>query len=472
MRTDKLLRAERSTRTGPVQKGPVRTVSGCGKAMFNSVQRRHVALAHPGPGRLIVYRMGPIIMPTSPQAARCPRLTTRCLLKWTILSRERGVGRRVTAAQIQSHVRERRLERGLAQSELARRAGLTRQSISAIEAGQYVPNTLVAIRLAQSLNCSVEDLFGLPSRPARASIELVAGQAPGTRRLALAQVADRWVGYPLSAGRELQLGFVGADALLGDVTSPDDLLCLTSPERVERTAVLLGCDPGLGILGARLGLRSPDVRVLWLSASSQAALGAVASGNAHVAGIHLPDPRSGTYNLLFGRQALARTGGLVVEFARWEQGFVVSPGNPKSITRVDDLVRTDVRMVNREPGSGSRAFLDALLTHGGLPTELIAGYQRTVTSHVAAAAAVAGGGGDVAVALRATALALGLEFVPLGEVRFDFIIPRAHVDHPAVAGLLELLNSGALRAELGALPGYDATRTGSVHLDLAAEHGS
>jgi molybdate-binding protein/DNA-binding XRE family transcriptional regulator len=379
------------------------------------------------------------------------------------------MGRRIQLANLEGQVRQARLALGLSQGQLAVRTGLTRQAISSIENGQYVPNTAVALTLARALRCTVEDLFALPESPADHRIELASGSTADARRLAVANVAGRWVGYPLAGGRELQQGFISADVLLPPSRSWQEAQYLTPPDRLEGTAVLLGCDPSLGILSAHLAAQRADARLLWLSASSQAALDAVMAGEAHLAGTHLRDPDRPTFNLFHARRALAQTGGLVVEFARWEAGLVVLPGNPKGLRSVEDLIRPDVRVVNRESGSGSRALLDELLERAGIPGERVAGYTRLVGSHMAAAAAVASGGADAAIALQASALALGLDFVPLDEMRFDFVIPRPHMAHPTVAHLLEVLQSAALRSELGALPGYDVAGMGTIKLDLALD---
>jgi putative molybdopterin biosynthesis protein len=160
---------------------------------------------------------------------------------------------------------------------------------------------------------------------------------------------------------------------------------------------------------------------------------------------------------------------LVVEFARWEQGFAVGAGNPREVRTMADLTRTDVRLVNRELGSGSRALLDLLLEHAHIPWEAVTGYERVASSHLAAAAAVASGGADVAVTLRASAQAYGLDFVPLDEVRFDLVLPRRVLAHPTVATLLEQLQSRALRTEIGALPGYDVSGMGGIVADVHAQ---
>jgi putative molybdopterin biosynthesis protein len=379
------------------------------------------------------------------------------------------MGRRVRVPALTGRVRPARLALGLSQGQLAERVGLTRQAISSIESGQYVPNTAVALALARALRCSVEDLFALPEGSSVPRIELVGESRDDARRLAVANVGGRWVGYPLEGAQAIQQGFISADVLLPPRGTSGDARYLTGADRLERNALLLGCDPSLGILCGHLSSQSADARLLWLSAASQAALNAVAAGEAHLAGTHLPDPDSPTFNLFHARRALSRTGGVVVEFARWEEGLVVLPGNPKDLRRVEDLVRPDVRVVNREMGSGSRALFDEMLQRSGIPGDAIAGYHRLVGSHMAAAAAVASGAADAAIALRASALSVGMDFVPLEQMRFDFVIPRPHMSHPTVARLLDALQSASLRAELEALPGYDVAGMGTINLDLALE---
>ena len=62
-------------------------------------------------------------------------------------------------------MRVHRARLDLTQAELAERAGITRKSINAIEAGQMVPSTLLALKLARTLGVTVEELFGLEAGP-------------------------------------------------------------------------------------------------------------------------------------------------------------------------------------------------------------------------------------------------------------------------------------------------------------------
>jgi DNA-binding XRE family transcriptional regulator len=259
-------------------------------------------------------------------------------------------------------VREIRLARGLSQKELAGRAGITRQAVNAVEMRRYTPNAAVALRLAQALDAHVEDLFSLPfeapDRPVRTTGEaLVAGE-----RVAVAQVGDVLVAHPLMGMSSIIEGFQPADA----IASADgaSVKMLAPPDAPGKTAVLLGCDPSLTVLVSWVARSLPQGRLLWLHASSQSALDALPRGLAHVAGSHLPGDTEA--NVGPARRAVGRGGGLVVTYAAWEQGLIVAHGNPKALCSAADLARPGVRIVNREPGSGSRKLLDELMARDGL----------------------------------------------------------------------------------------------------------
>ncbi len=376
------------------------------------------------------------------------------------------MGRLASDPALHNCIRDVRTSQQLSQQELARRAGLTRQAVNAIEAGRYAPNTSIAMRLARALGCRVEHLFQLDETLVEEPVQLAQGATLGTNRVAIAKIGDRLVAHPLTASRAFVEGFVNADAVLINYQGPDVARLIVPPDRLEHTALLLGCDPSLGALCDHLARRSRDLRLTWLSASSSQALDSIARKEAHLAGSHLRDPGGEGYNVAHARQALGTEGGLVVAFAAWEQGFVVAHGNPKGVHVVSDLARPDVRLVNRESGSGCRVTLDELLQSEGLPTESVSGYKDEVTSHLSVARAVMTGAADVGLALRAAAEVGGLDFVPLSQVHFDLVLPRSALQHPTVSALLDLLQGRALREELSTLPGYEVSRLGSVIADI------
>ena len=369
--------------------------------------------------------------------------------------------------KIESNLRAIRQAAGLSQSELAGLAGVTRQTIGAVEAGLYAPTMGVGLRLARALGCGVDDLFRLPDDPPTVAAELLppaVGVAAAPLRVQLARVGSRTLARPLDA-------YGPADGLVSPGQTgelpPGKVVVrlLAEPTMLDRTAVVLGCDPALATLGVHLGRRHAGLRLAAASLGSLAALEALARGEAHVAGMHLLDEATGEYNLPFVRRAFAGRRVTMVTAAHWAEGLIVAAGNPRGIAGAGDLARPDVAIVNREVGAGSRAALDHALRAAGVAPAAVRGYGRTVSSHRAVAEVVAAGLADAGPGIQAAAEALGLGFVPLGHERYDLVIPAEHRDSPPVQALLDTLVSPAFRAELEAMPGYDLSRTGTVVLD-------
>ncbi len=352
---------------------------------------------------------------------------------------------------LRSNLRRRRLSLGLSQGALSALAGLSRQTLSGLEHGRGIPSTAVALKLARALECRVEDLFELADESTLlASLAVAApgeSRGPGPR-VALAQVGDRWVAHPVSDDHP-------ADALLGARKGRAFRAApLRTLESLRGSLLVLGCDPALGLLAARVAEDHPRAHLTWLHAASETALLALARGEAHLAGIHLRDEPSGDYNAPFARAALP--GSSLVSLSRWELGFVVLKGNPRGIRSAHDLARADVRIVNREAGAGARKLLDALLREGGV--RKARGYDLLARGHQAVAQAVALGAADAGIATRGAALGFGLQFVPLSEERFDLVLPEGALADERVGRLLESLRSRAFQRDLKSLEGYQAGR--------------
>ena len=61
-----------------------------------------------------------------------------------------------------NNLEDLRKSAGLTQQELSQHAEVSRKSINAIENGIYIPSTVLALKIAKTLKCKVEDLFTLP----------------------------------------------------------------------------------------------------------------------------------------------------------------------------------------------------------------------------------------------------------------------------------------------------------------------
>lgn len=353
-----------------------------------------------------------------------------------------------------NRVRERREARGLSQLALAAAAELTRQSVGAIEAGRAMPGVDVALRLARALDCTVEELFGGPGDESAIVTEPLASPLNG--RVALAHIAGRWVSYPL-AGSGMR---TSADGLAAHAVGHGRLQ--VEPVRplaeARENVIVMGCAAALGLLADRLNSRPGPGRFLWLAGSSTRALESLARSQVHVAGVHLVDARTGDANVADVQRHGGREPIVLVTLARWEEGLLTAPGNPKKLRRVADLGRRGLRLVTREPGAGARRLLDRELREAGLEA-LTQHATVQATGHLEVAHAVSIGAGDVGIATRDAAIAYGLDFVPLAEERYDLAIPLAAMEDPRIARLLDVMTAAAVRQELSSL-GYDVRSCG------------
>jgi putative molybdopterin biosynthesis protein len=369
-------------------------------------------------------------------------------------------------ARVENRVAQVRKSRGLGASSLARRARVSRQTIYAIEGGTYVPNTELALRLARELEVTVDELFSLQDGT-QTSPELLAAEVLSRspvekgQAVRICQIGSQWVGVPVSASPYYLPEADGAVQRTARKNSPADLLVFAKEEAAQKRLILAGCDPATGLL-ARMVERVSGIEIVSAAASSKLALSWLKEGKVHVAGSHLEDPKTGEFNLPYIRQQFPDEDFSVVTFARWEEGLVVASGNPKGLRKVDDLARKNVKFVNREPGSGSRALLDKLLKAAGMDVQKIQGYDRVAYGHLAAAYCVMSLSADVCLATRSAARTFSLDFIPLHSERYDLVMRKNTADRPTVKEVLDVLHRGTLRRKLEVLAGYDTSETGAL----------
>lgn len=180
-------------------------------------------------------------------------------------------------------------------------------------------------------------------------------------------------------------------------------------------------------------------------------------GLCQISGAHLLD-KSGEYNAPFVRHLFPDRLMDLVTLAYRTQGLIVAGGNPKGVRNVADLIQSGLRFINRNPGSGTRLWLDAELERLDISSESIDGYERVVNTHTECARAIASGLVDAALGLQASALQYNLDFIPLFEERYDLVLPREQED--ALAPLLDYIQTAAFRKETSTLTGYTTSHSG------------
>src|SRR5574341_685851 len=375
--------------------------------------------------------------------------------------------RKPTSLDFDNRLKEKRQAAGFSQKQLAELAGITRQAVAAVEANQYSPATSVALQLARALRCRVEDLFSI-----KRSGEIIEGEllgplpcGDGPIRAQLTQIGHRVLVRPLLGLGELANLSATADGLIIE-SKPDTarvkVKLLKDREELRRKIVVGGCDPSMFLAGERMR-KHDEGNVMPCLMGSSLALAALKRGEVHAAGIHLAEEVSGAWKLPDLRKFVGDMDFIVVTFAHWEEGFIVRQGNPKKIRDAADLAKLNVRIVNRETGSGARRLLDTQMRASGIKPSRVKGYGDEVLSHLEVASRIKSGLADAGIGVRAVASIAGLDFVPLRRERYDLVIPKAHYESlHGLRVLLDAIVSKPFRDELEALGGYDTRETGKI----------
>lgn len=145
-----------------------------------------------------------------------------------------------------------------------------------------------------------------------------------------------------------------------------------------------------------------------------------------------------------------------------QQGILTQKGNPKKVSEIGDLARDDISIINRQPGSGTRLWLDRILSEIGIPHSQVIGYDHEVKTHHHVGLAISRGEADAGVGLLAEAKMMGLDFTPLFEERYDLVLPADEFDNPTFTPLFDRLHSEDFRKAVSGLGGYDTDRTGEM----------
>jgi molybdate-binding protein/transcriptional regulator with XRE-family HTH domain len=336
-------------------------------------------------------------------------------------------------------------DRGWSQAELAGRSAVSRTEISAIERGRLVPSVAVALRLATALGEPVERVFAqTPAKPHLAWAW--PATLPGDDRVWRASVNGRSLLYPVEP--------TAAGAIPHDGRYDGASVQNRSASIPDRTLVVAGCDPLVGLLVRELGALH-GVRVLPLLRSSTQALDLLRQGLVHVAGVHLTDAAGHATNDAVVRATLG-PGYRLLHQLRWEAGIAVVAHRRERTSTA--LLRANVRWVNRETGSAARRAFDALLGSRRRP----AGYEHVVHDHRAVAATVSSGWAEAGVCVRPAAAEARLEFIPLQQEAYELCIAEAHLDDPRVRALVSVLQSSTYRDGLADVPGCTSRETGDL----------
>lgn len=288
-------------------------------------------------------------------------------------------------------------------------------------------------------------------------------------RVVVGKVGGKLLASPLSKGSGMITTLVNADGIsiiprgvqgLEGGTEIPIRLYRTSKD-IEKTIFAIGShDLTLDLLAQALNVRGR--RLVSSNVGSLGGLIALQRGEAHLAGSHLLDAKTGVYNISYIKDHLPNTPLRMISWVGRLQGLLVKKGNPLKINSLSDLLRPEVRYINRQRGAGTRVLLDYELDKLGITPEQVNGYDREEFTHLNVAAAVQSDRADCGLGIAGAAQALDLEFIPLFTEEYDLIIPLQSFENCFIDPVLDLTQDREFKKMVSSIPGYDVQNMGKV----------
>ena len=280
-------------------------------------------------------------------------------------------------------------------------------------------------------------------------------------RVTLGRINGKLIASPLARGAGVITSFTKADGVLivpqnceGIETGEEVEIRLLKPmSEIENTLVVTGShDPLIDEAADFLAKKKAPFRVCSTHVGSMGAIYAVRDGLAHMGGIHLLDTETGGYNKSYIEKYIPDGSAVSVKGVGRVQGLMVAKGNPLGIKDFCDI--QSVRYVNRQKGAGTRILCDYLIEKNGMDASRIDGYRNEEFTHTAVAALIAAGNADAGLGIYSAAKMYDLDFIPICNETYEFLIDKNALENPMVKAFLEVLYSDGFKSRLTEMGGY------------------
>lgn len=290
-------------------------------------------------------------------------------------------------------------------------------------------------------------------------------------RVILGRVDNRLVAMPIQRGAGIITSLTRADGILQIPQEQEgieegeevEIRLLRPREELSFTLIMIGShDNTIDLIANELKTRDSRLHLSSSNVGSLGGLHAIRRRQAHFTGSHLLETATGEYNYSYVEKYLKGIPVRLIQLVWREQGLLTRKQNPKGIQGIEDLSRADVTFINRQAGSGTRVLFDYCLKQKGVLPEAIQGYEQEEFTHMAVAVSILSGRADAGMAIYSSARALDLGFIPVGQERYDLVIPESSWEDFKTAYLLDVIVSAPFRRMVASMGGYDASESGKV----------
>lgn len=328
-----------------------------------------------------------------------------------------------------SRLRAAREAAGLGQSDLATRAGVSRQLVGAVEAGRHQPRVDSALALADALGVTVESLFGGLSSP----IDIASGGATkDAAMIRVGRVGDQLVTAPIRVGPE---GWDAADGMV-------DQGRIIPFGNAAPGIVVGGCEPGLVLL-ERI-LREGGVGAVAVTLTSTAALECLSSGRLHAAVVH------GSESDLAARANSIAVGRF--HLARWRVGLAARQDAATGWWR--RALSGKVSVVQREPGAGVQVAFRNAVSRSRLQVPGPIANSHIEAGRLAMAMDLS------AVTIEPAAKVVGAAFHAIEVHSAELWVAEAWITDAVFESAMQVLSGARFQRQLAGVGGYDLEGSG------------
>lgn len=280
-------------------------------------------------------------------------------------------------------------------------------------------------------------------------------------RVTLGKVADTIAAVPISGGAGVITSFTKADGILRvpqnlegiNAGEEVEIELLKDFDKIENSLIVTGShDPIIDEISDIMKRRGEGLSLTSTHLGSMGAITALKSSTAHLGAVHLLDENTGEYNKSYINKYFPEGGVKLVKGVKRVQGLMVQKGNPLGIKDFSDIVKGTY--INRQGGSGTRVLCEWLVKKYGIDKDAVKGYYNEEFTHTAVAAGIKNGNADVGLGIYSAAKMYDLDFIPVCNEEYDFIVSEKAAENENVKLFFEILVSDEFRNRLEKLGGY------------------
>jgi len=221
-------------------------------------------------------------------------------------------------------------------------------------------------------------------------------------------------------------------------------------------------DPILDILLNDLHRIDPETNIFSCSTGSTEGLKLLEKGLTDISFCHIFDPETEEYNIPFIKSYFKDKKIAVIHLFYREIGFVTHPKHTIAVANFNEIKERNLKIINRQSGSGTRILLDYNLEKIGINPINIKGYENEVSTHFDVCMEILSGKADTGIASITAAKLFNLSFRPIIKESFDMVLPHSTFFDKTVQTFIKTLKSNEFRKKISHLGEYDFTNSGNV----------